>query len=166
MANTFSKIFIHVVFAVKGRENVIAKKWEEELYKYICGIVNNKNNKIYAINGMPDHIHILLSIKPDVALSDLMRDIKANSSKWINEKKFVKGKFQWQEGFGAFSYSQSQIDVVIKYIEQQKQHHSKKSFKGEYVDLLQKFKIKFDEKYLFEFLQDIAPSELEDINVR
>ena len=113
MANTFSQIYIHIVFAVKYRENLIAKKWSEELYKYICGIVNNNHQKIYAINGMADHIHILLSIKPNTLLSDLVRDIKASSSKWINIKKFADGKFQWQEGFGSFSVSQSQIDKVI-----------------------------------------------------
>ncbi len=161
MPNTFSQIFIQVVFAVKGRENLIGNKWEEELYKYICGIVNGQKQKVYAINGMPDHVHILLSIKPDIALSNLMRDIKANSSKWINEKKFVQGKFQWQEGFGAFSYSQSQIDNVIGYINNQKEHHLKKSFKEEYVELLEKFEIVYDEKYLFEFCdEDVAPTEL------
>ncbi len=127
-------------------------KWEDELHRYICGIVNGNKQKVYAINGMPDHIHILLSIKPDIALSDLMRDIKASSSKWINEKKLVVGKFQWQEGFGAFSYSQSQIGNVISYIKNQKEHHSKKSFKEEYIDMLKKFEIEYEDKYLFEFL--------------
>jgi REP element-mobilizing transposase RayT len=104
MANTFSQIYIHTVFAVKGRENLI-HKWKDELYKYICGIVSGNKQKVYAINGMSDHIHLLLSIKPDCKFSDLMRDVKASSSKWINTKKFVKSKFQWQEGFGAFSCS-------------------------------------------------------------
>jgi len=149
MPNTFSQIYIQVVFAVKGRENLITNNWEDELHKYICGIVNGNKQKVYAINGMPNHIHILLSIKPDIAISDLMRDIKASSSKWINEKKFVLGKFQWQEGYGAFSYSQSQIDNVIKYIDNQKEHHSKTTFKEEYLELLQKFEIEYDEKYLF-----------------
>jgi len=160
MPNTYSQIYIQVVFAVKGRENLISAKWEDELQKYICGIVNNNKQKVYAINGMSDHIHILLSIKPDVALSDLVRDIKANSSKWINEKKFVLGKFQWQEGFGAFSYAQLQLDNVIKYIDSQKEHHSKKSFREEYRELLEKFEITYDEKYLFEFMEDVAPTEL------
>ena len=152
MPNTYSQIYIHVVFAVKGRENLITTKWKDELYKYICGIVRGNNQKVYAINGMPDHIHILLSIKPDIALSDLMRDIKANSSKWVNTRKFVRGKFQWQEGFGAFSCSQSHLDIVIGYINNQEKHHSKKSFKEEYVGLLDKFKIEFDEKYVFEWI--------------
>jgi putative transposase len=150
MANTFSQIYIHAVFAVKGRENLINNKWKDELYKYICGIVNNDHQKVYAINGMPDHIHLLLSIKPDCKLSDLMRDIKASSSKWINLKGFVSGKFQWQEGFGAFSYSQSQLDNVIGYIENQETHHSQRSFRQEYIELLEKFRIKYDEKYVFD----------------
>lgn len=153
MANTFSQIYIHTIFAVKSRENLISKKWKDELYKYICGIVNNNQQKVYAINGMPEHIHLLLSIKPDCTLSDLMRDIKASSSKWINQKRFVKGKFQWQEGFGAFSYSQSQLDNVIAYIANQEAHHSKKSFKQEYIELLQKFKIEYDEKYVFDCIE-------------
>jgi REP element-mobilizing transposase RayT len=152
MPNTFTQLYIQIVFTVKGRENLIGNKWEDELHKYICGIVNGNKQKVYAINGMPDHIHILLSIKPDIALSDLMRDIKASSSKWINEKKLVVGKFQWQEGFGAFSYSQSQIDNVINYIKNQKEHHLKKSFKEEYIAMLKKFEIEYNEKYLFEFL--------------
>ena len=153
MANTFSQLYIHIVFSVKGRENLIHAKWKDELYKYVCGIVNGNHQKVYAIGGMPDHIHLLVSIKPDISISELVRDIKSNSSKWINNKKFVLGKFQWQEGFGAFSYAQSQIDVVINYINNQEQHHTKKSFKEEYVELLQKFKIDFDEKYLFEFIE-------------
>jgi len=153
MPNTYSQIYIQVVFAVRGRENLISGKWKDELYKYICGIVKGNNEKVYAINGMPDHIHILLSIKPDTALSDLMRDIKASSSKWINTKKFVKGKFQWQEGFGAFSYSQSQLDSVIGYINNQEEHHSRKSFREEYLDLLKKFEIAYDEKYVFEWIE-------------
>ncbi|MGE0635103.1 MAG: IS200/IS605 family transposase [Bacteroidia bacterium] len=153
MANTFSQIYIHAVFAVKGRQNLI-HKWNDELYKYICGIVNGNKEKIYAINGMPDHIHLLLSIKPDCKLSDLMRDIKASSSKWINTKNFVRGKFQWQEGFGAFSVSQSQLDIVIAYIDNQEKHHSKKSFKQEYIDLLKKYQIEYDEKYVFEWIED------------
>jgi hypothetical protein len=110
---------------------------------------------------MPDHIHLLLSLKPDCLLSDLMRDVKASSSKWINEKRFVTGKFQWQEGYGAFSWAQSQLDAVINYIANQETHHSRKSFKDEYLELLQKYKIEYDEKYVFEWLEgDTAPTEL------
>jgi REP element-mobilizing transposase RayT len=127
MANTFTQVYIQIVFSVKGRQNLIQKSWREELYKYICGIVNGKEQKVYAIGGVPEHIHILVSIKPNIAISDLVRDINANSSKWINEKGYVLGKFQWQEGFGAFSYAQSQLDNVIAYINNQEQHHQKKT---------------------------------------
>ena len=153
MANTYTQIYLHIVFSVKGRQNLIHKSWKEELHKYICGIVNGKEQKVYAIGGVADHIHILVSIKPNIALSDLVRDIKANSSKWIYEKGLVKGKFQWQEGFGAFSYAQSQLDTVIAYINKQEQHHQKKTFRDEYLELLQKFNVVFDEKYLFEWIE-------------
>jgi putative transposase len=154
MADIFSQIYIHVVFAVKDRENLINKNWKDELYKYCCGIVNNNNQKVYAINGVADHVHILLSIKPNCSLSDIVRDIiKANSSKWINSKQFVKGKFQWQEGFGAFSVSQSQLDKVIGYIDKQESHHQKLSFRQEYTGLLQSYKIEYDEKYLFDWME-------------
>ena len=153
MANTYSQIYLHVVFCVKGRQNLIQKNWKDELYQYICGIVNAKDKKVYAIGGDADHLHVLLSIRPSIALSDLVRDIKANSSKWINEKGFVKQKFQWQEGFGAFSYAHSQLDRVIAYINHQEKHHQKKTFKSEYRALLQKFNVEFDEKYLFEWIE-------------
>jgi putative transposase len=149
MANSYSKIYIHVVFAVKGRENVISKNWKEDLYKYICGIVNNKNEKVYAINVMSDHIHILLSIKPNCLLSDLIRDIKANSSKWVNSKNFIPGKFQWQEGAGSFSVSHQQLDLVIGYIGNQETHHQKRSFKAEYLELLKTNDVEYDERYAF-----------------
>ena len=150
MANTYHQIYLHIVFSVKGRQRLILKSWKDELHKYICGIVNVKEQKVYAIGGVEDHIHILVSIKPNIPISDLVRDIKANSSKWINLNGKVSNKFQWQGGFGAFSCSQSQLDIVIKYINNQEQHHQKKSFKDEYVGLLQKFNVGYDEKYLFD----------------
>ncbi len=153
MANTYSKIYIQIVFSVKGRQSLIQNEWKEELYKYICGIINGNEQKVYAIGGVADHLHILISIKPNIAISDLVRDIKANSSKWVNEKRFVNCKFHWQEGFGAFSYAQSQIDTVIAYINNQEMHHQKRTFKDEYLDLLQKFNVKYDEKYLFEWIE-------------
>lgn len=153
MANTFTQIYVHIVFSVKGRQNLIQKSWKDELHKYICGVVNGKEQKVYAIGGMADHIHLLVSIKPTISISDLVRDIKANSSKWINEKQYVVGKFQWQEGFGAFSYGQSQLDIVITYINNQEQHHEQKTFKDEYIELLQRFNIIYDEKYLFEWIE-------------
>ena len=149
MANTYSQIYIQIVFAVKGRLNLIRKENEDELFKYITGIIRNKKQKLIAINGMPDHIHILIGLKPNICLSDLVRDIKANSSKFINEKRWFIGKFVWQEGFGAFSYSKSQIDSVINYIKNQKLHHKKKSFKEEYIKFLTAFGIDYDERYIF-----------------
>lgn len=151
MANTYSQITIHIVFAVKNRENLIKAKYKEELFKYISGIVNNKNQKLLAINGVSDHIHILAGITPIMAISDLVRDIKNNSSKFINEKRWVSGKFQWQEGYGAFSYSRSQRTDVIKYIDNQEEHHKKNSFKEEYLKVLKKFDVQYNDDYLFDF---------------
>lgn len=151
MPNTYSQIYLHIVFAVKHRNKLIKNEWKDELYKYICGIVNNKKEKIYAINGVSDHIHILISVKPDCILSDMVGIIKVNSTKWINSKHYSKGEFHWQEGFGAFSVSQSQIGKVIKYIDNQELHHNEISFKNEYVGLLDSYEIEYDEKYLFEW---------------
>ena len=154
MANTYTQIYIQVVFAVKGRENLIRREWKDELHKYITGIVRNEKHKLIAINSMPDHIHMFIGLKPNTALSDLVRDIKANSSRFINEKKWVKGKFQWQEGFGAFSYSHSELDSVVKYIQNQEKHHSKKTFREEYDAMLKAFQIEYNEKYVFEQITD------------
>jgi putative transposase len=153
MANTYSQIFIQMVFAVKGRQNLIAKQYKEELQKYITGIVQNKEQKMLAISVMPDHIHIFIGIKPNISISDLVRDIKAGSSKFINQSNWITAKFNWQEGFGAFSYSKSQIDTVVKYIQNQENHHKKKSFKEEYIEFLTKFDIDFNEKYLFDWIE-------------
>lgn len=125
MAGTFSQIYIQVVFAVKGRENLISEQWQSELHKYISGIIKAKEQKPIIVNGVDDHIHCFIGLKPAMAISDLVRDIKNNSSKFINERKFVKGKFQWQEGYGAFSYSHSQIEQVYNYILNQKEHHKR-----------------------------------------
>ena len=152
MAGTFSQIYIQIVFAVKGRESKIQLSWEEELYKYITGIVRNKEQKILAINGMPDHIHFFIGMKPSCCLSDLVREVKKSSNDFIKERKFSKFKFQWQEGYGAFSYSHSNLDNVIKYIMNQKEHHKKKTFKEEYLEFLKKFEIEFKDKYLFEWI--------------
>ena len=150
MADTYSQIYIQIVFAVKGRDNLISLKWKDELYKYITGIVRNEGQKMIAINGMPDHIHILIGMKPNVTLSDIVRDIKANSSKFINEKRWIAGKFEWQNGFGAFSYSHSQLTSVIKYIENQEEHHKTKTFREEYVEFLKLYNVDFKTEYLFE----------------
>lgn len=154
MANTYTQIYIHVVFAVQERACVIQKEWREELFKYIAGILKNHHVKLLAIGGVEDHIHILFALNPKLALSDLIRDVKANSSKLINERRFIRGKFYWQEGFGAFSYSRSQIDKVAKYILNQEEHHNSRSFKDEYVELLSKFAVDYDDKYLFKWIGD------------
>lgn len=151
--STYSQIYIQVVFAVKGRGSLIQKEWEEELYKYISGIVKNKGQKMLAINGMPDHIHFLIGMKPTCCLSDLVREVKKSTDEFIKEKRFTKFKFQWQEGFGAFSYSHSHLDNVIHYIMNQKEHHKKRSFKEEYLEILRKFEIEFKEEYLFEWIE-------------
>ena len=153
MADTFSQIYIHVVFAVSGRESLIHSSWEEELYKYISGIVRNKEQKMLAINGMPDHIHFLIGMKPSCCLSDLVREIKKSSNDFIKEKKFSIYKFQWQEGYGAFSYSHSALDNVIGYIRNQKEHHQKQTFKDEYKEFLRKFQIEFKDEYFFEWIE-------------
>ncbi len=153
MPSTFSQIYIQIVFAVKGRDSLITQAWEEELYKYISGIVKNKEQKMLAINGMPDHIHILLGMKPSCCLSDLIREIKKSSNDFINQKNLSKHKFQWQEGYGAFSYSHSNLDNVIGYIQNQKEHHKKKTFKEEYIDFLTKFEIEFKNEYLFQWIE-------------
>ncbi|MBK7499732.1 MAG: IS200/IS605 family transposase [Ignavibacteriales bacterium] len=152
MANTYSQIYIHIVFAVKGRQNLIRAEIREELHKYITGIITNRDQKLLSLFCMLDHTHLLIGLKPSISISDLVRDIKAGSSKFINDKKLIKGKFSWQEGFGVFSYSRSQIDTVIKYIQNQEKHHHKKSFKEEYIDFLEKFAVEYDERYLFEWI--------------
>jgi REP element-mobilizing transposase RayT len=152
-AGTYSQIYIQTVFAVKGRESLIAHEWEERLYEYITGIVRNKEQKMLAINGMPNHLHFLIGMKPSCCLSDLMREIKKASNDFIKEKKLSKFKFNWQEGYGAFSYSHSQLDKVIAYIMNQKTHHKKISFKEEYIGFLKKFDVVFNEKYLFDWVE-------------
>lgn len=151
MANTYSQIYIQIVFAVQGRQNLIRKENKEELHKYITGIIKSNKQKLLAINCMPDHTHIFVGLNPDVHISNLVRDIKANSSRFMNDKKFVKGKFLWQEGFGAFSYSHSHLDRVVKYVLNQEEHHRKKTFREEYTGLLEKFNVEYDPKYIFEF---------------
>jgi putative transposase len=153
MANTYTQIHLHIVFAVKGRQSLIQPTFKNELYKYISGIIENHEHKLLAINGMPDHIHILIGYRPSQSLPELLQDIKGDSSKWINSKDFVKGRFEWQSGYGAFSYSKSQLKDVINYIENQEKHHRKKTFHEEYVEMLQKFEVDFNQEYLFETIE-------------
>ena len=151
MPGTFSQIYIQIVFAVKGRENLIGNKWKTELHKYIAGIIKGKNQKPIIVNGMPDHIHAFVGLRPSMRISDLARDIKNNSSNFINDRNLVKEKFSWQSGYGAFSYSHSQIRNVYDYIHNQEIHHKKKTFKEEYFDFLKKFEMEYNERHLFEW---------------
>ena len=153
MANTYTQLHIQLVFAVQNRISLIQPTWKNELYKYTTGIVQNNGHKLLAINGMPNHVHIFIGYKPHQLIPDLLQDIKGSSSKWINKKGFTNGKFNWQEGYGAFSYSHSHIDRVIKYILNQEQHHKKKSFKEEYLELLDKFQIDYDGLYILKDIQ-------------
>ncbi|RDC56331.1 IS200/IS605 family transposase [Pedobacter chinensis] len=150
MTATFSQIYIQYVFAVKGRRNLLQKPWRDEVFKYISGIIKAKGQKPIIVNGVADHIHVFVGLKPSLSIADLVRDIKNNSSKFINEQNWVQGKFSWQEGYGAFSYAHSQIESVYQYVLNQEEHHRKKTFKDEYLDFLQKFEIEYDEKYLFD----------------
>ena len=155
MANTYTQIHLQLVFAVKYRASLISIDWEDELYKYITGIIQNKTHKLLQINGMPDHIHILIGYRPSEALPALIADVKSQSTKWINEHKLVKGKFQWQDGYGAFSYRKSDIPSIIEYIKKQKEHHynHQLTFREEYLQILKEFEIDYNEDYIFKALE-------------
>lgn len=153
MPNTYTQIHMHAVFAVKARAGLIQSEWKNDLYKYITGIVQHYSHKLLAINGMPDHVHVFFGMRPNQSLSDLMQDIKTGSSKWINDQKFVKGRFEWQQGYGAFSYSKSQASRVIAYIQNQEIHHRKKTFIEEYKEYLKKFEVDYDERYIFKAVE-------------
>lgn len=150
MPNTYTQIFYHVVFVVKRRQSLINASWKDDLYKYISGIITNQNQKLYIINGMPDHLHILISCKPNITLSNLIKEIKEHSTKYINEQKFTAEKFSWQEGYGAFSVSYRNLDQVVNYIKNQEEHHKVKTFREEYTGFLKEQNIDFEDKYLFE----------------
>jgi len=149
MANTYTQIYIQVVFAVEGRQSLLAPERGDELQRYITGIVSARKHKLFAINNVSDHLHMLIGLRPDASLSDLVRDVKASSSKLINERRWVIGRFSWQEGFGAFSYSRSQLDAVIRYIARQQEHHAVKTFRSEYLELLDRFGVEYDPQYIF-----------------
>lgn len=153
MANTYSQVYLQFIFAVKGRQNLISPVNNDELQKYITGIVQNRKQKMLAINNVPDHLHLLVGFGTIMSMGDFMEEVKAISSKFINEKAWVRGKFEWQRGYGVFSYSRSQIDTVIKYIMNQQEHHKRQSFKEEYLEHLRKFEIEYDEKYLFDWIE-------------
>lgn len=151
---TFSQIYIQYVFAVKGRQNLLHKAWREEVFKYMAGIIKGKSQKPIIVNGVTDHVHVFVGLKPSMNISDLVRDIKNNSSKFINEQGWIQGKFSWQEGYGAFSYAHSQIESVYQYIANQEEHHRTKTFKEEYLEFLQAYEIGYDENYLFDWIGD------------
>lgn len=153
MPNTYLQIYIQIVFAVKGRPNLIPKDHREELHKYITAIVQKREQKMLAIFCMPDHTHVFISLNSGISISELARDIKAGSSNFINKRKWMQQKFNWQEGFGAFSYSKSHVDSVVKYVLNQEAHHKKKTFKEEYIEFLEKFEIDYDAKYLFDWIE-------------
>ncbi|RAI89374.1 IS200/IS605 family transposase [Algoriphagus yeomjeoni] len=154
MAGTFSQVYLQYVFAVKGRENLLLKPWREEVFKYISGIIEGKKQKSIIVNGVSDHVHVFVGLKPSMSISDLIRDVKNNSSNFINKRGFVQNHFDWQDGYGVFSYSHSQLNQVYKYILNQENHHKKVSFRDEYYAFLKKFEIDHEEKYLFDFLDD------------
>lgn len=153
MANTYTQLSTHVVFAVKGRENILNAKLRPELFKYISGILSKNNQYSLAVNGYKDHVHIFFELTPSKSLSDIVRIVKTNSSKWINENRFIPGEFSWQEGYGGFAYSRSHRDAVIKYIINQEQHHQQNTFREEYLGILKSFEISYDEQYIFEFYE-------------
>jgi REP element-mobilizing transposase RayT len=153
MSNTYTQLYIQFVFAVQGRQNLISSSHRDELQKYITGIVQHRKHKMLAIYCMPDHTHILVGLNPASAISDLARDIKSISSGFINENNWIRGKFHWQEGFGAFSYSKIQLDTIIQYILNQEEHHKRTTFKDEYVSLLKQFAVEYDERFLFQWIE-------------
>jgi REP element-mobilizing transposase RayT len=153
MANTYSQIFMHYIFAVQNRISLISNNWQVDLYRYMSGIITNNGHKTFVINGMPDHVHALVSMNPKQTPSDLMHDVKRSSSLWINENRLIPGKFSWQEGFGVFSYGKSQVPSIASYIEQQKQHHERQTFLDEYIQFLRLFEIEFDQRYIYKPLE-------------
>jgi REP element-mobilizing transposase RayT len=154
MAGTFSQIYIQYVFAVKGRQNLLQKPWRDDVFKYMSGIIKWKNQKPIIVNGVEDHVHVFVGIKPTMKISDLVRDIKNNSSNFINQQKYIQGKFSWQEGYGAFSYAHSQIENLYQYIANEEEHHKRQTFEKEYLKLLKKFEIEYDERFLFKWLDE------------
>jgi len=154
MSDTFIQNYIHIVIAVRGRDSLISPIWKDRLYAYITGIIQNNGHKLMIINGVADHVHIFISLKPTQSISDLVMNVKRDSSSWINSHHFVAGKFQWQNGYGAFSYSHSQVNGVVKYILNQEKHHKKKTFREEYINILKAFKIEYNPKYLFEWIEN------------
>ena len=149
MANTYTQIHLHCVFAVKFRVALISKVWKERLQEYITGIIRNHGHKMIAINSMPDHLHMFFGMRPTQSLSDLMRIVKGESSEWINSNRLSRTRFNWQEGYGAFSYEKNKLEIVVNYIQNQEEHHKKKTFLEEYKQFLEKFEVVYDDRYIF-----------------
>jgi REP element-mobilizing transposase RayT len=154
MPNAYTQLYVQLVFAVKGRDSLIKESFRDELQMYITGIVKQVGHKPLAIYCMPDHLHLLIGLNPNLTISDLVNEVKTSSNKFIKDKKFLNTKFEWQRGYGAFAYSKSALDKVVKYILNQPEHHRKRTFREEYILLLKKFEIEYDEKYLFEWIED------------
>lgn len=154
MAGSYHQIFIQCIFAVHGRDSSLRKEWRKDVFRYMSGIIENTGNKSIIVNGVADHVHLFLGIKPSSRLSDIVRDVKNNSSNFINKSNFVQGKFSWQEGYGAFSYSKSQVEQVYDYVFNQEEHHRKRTFREEYCDFLKKFEIPFEERFLFDWIDE------------
>ncbi|MCB0846808.1 MAG: IS200/IS605 family transposase [Bacteroidetes bacterium] len=149
MSNTYTQIHIHVVFAVQNRQSLIQSEWKDRFYSYISGIIQNHGHKVLQINGMPDHIHILIGMRPDQSLSSLLQQAKRDSSKWLNKENLIRGKFSWQSGYGAFSIAKSDIPIVVQYILKQEEHHCKKTFIEEYIEILDDFEVEYDQRFIF-----------------
>ncbi len=149
MANTYSQVYVQCVFAVKYRDAIIHKEWRQTLLGVIGNLINEVGCKTIIVNGVEDHVHCFVDLKPIISVSELMKIVKAKSSKYINDQHLVKRRFEWQEGYGVFSYGHSQIDAVYKYISNQESHHKKQTFRKEYLDFLEKFEVPYDERYIF-----------------
>jgi putative transposase len=154
-SGSFTQLYIQMVFAIKNRDALLTKEIQPKIFGYMSGIISEMKHKSIIVNGVPDHVHILIGLNPVKSISDTVHDIKRGSSLYINNEKLCKGKFLWQEGYGAFSYGQSQLNDVYRYIQNQEQHHQRNSFKEEYLQILQKFEIQYDEQYLFDFFEDL-----------
>lgn len=154
MANTYTQFYVHLVFSPRNKQSLIKRNWKDELEKYITTIVQNHKHKMLAINCMPDHIHIFIGYYVNQLVPDLVEEIKTSSCAWIKYKKLSRYKFEWQRGYGAFTHSRSQVDTVVNYILKQEEHHKKTPFKDEYLEILRKNDVKYDDKYLFEFFED------------
>lgn len=152
MANTYHQVYVQFVFAVKYREAILDKSWRPTLLGVIGNLINETGCKTIIVNGVEDHVHCFLGLKPTVSSSELMKTVKAKSSKYVNDHQLTKKRFEWQEGFGVFSYGHSQIDRVFKYIARQEAHHKKQTFRAEYLEYLDKFEVPYDERYIFEEL--------------